>query len=393
MSERPHLTILLGAGSTIGAGLPSTEDITQYVLAPPDEDSDRMSLYANQLFQTIKNLLEQKGGWEVVNFEVLLHAMEQLAPFLGGPAIMPLQDLHRNVLKSFVGLPQEISHMLTEHGALGVFKGALILRILRLLSERIESSSVKEQYLSDLLLSLNERYVLKVFTLNYDHLIDMVELPWVDGFVPDASNFYSTFDSRRFREGARNDDPLLVHLHGSTLFGYSQEGVLEIHKYNKPSAHLAWDKGFTYRNVHGRPLSSGPIISGYSKVEQLFYRSEPYGYYLNGFINSLLNSPRIFILGYGGWDFHINEWLGQFLNFHKKEARIAYVSRSMTLEKTYSGSPNQALVNQINNHFRTSGEMGNIPIYGNEMILECAGFPFQDKNLLNKIASVLGSVR
>jgi hypothetical protein len=389
--ERPHLSVLLGAGSTVGAGIPSTQEITEYVLSPDDELGGVHTDQLNDFVQKLVAILQERGKYKSITFELILHAIEQLEPLLGFANGHDVNDYYRNVLQSFVEIPPAIRNDLTRNGVLGYNKGGVIRRILRLIHKRLEDSERKEKHLSELLLDLNEHFVLKVFTLNYDNLVDLVKLPWADGFVPNNSNFYLKFDAKTFLASLQNDDPLLVHLHGSTHFGYSQEGIFEIHKYVNPTVALNHTdtKGFTNRNIHGRPYLSGPIISGYSKVEQLFFRPVPYGYYLHGFVSSLLSNCRLFILGYGGWDAHINDWILQFLEVHKTLARIAYVAKSMTLDPQFTGSPNRALTDRIMQFFPRAQQPDQIPLYQDRLLLESAEFPFNNADLLDKITTVL----
>ncbi len=137
---------------------------------------------------------------------------------------------------------------------------------------------IKEKQLADLLLRLGKQFDLRLFTLNYDDLVDRVALPWRDGFISNSSNFYQSFEPKQFLEDDKMVASLLVHMHASVLIGYAQEGIYEIHKYKSPEIAMRFldDKGFS-QNDYGRIILCGPLISGLTKVEQLMFRPSPYG--------------------------------------------------------------------------------------------------------------------
>lgn len=379
----PKLNLLLGAGSTISAGMPSTLDIStclESLTAPGQIGKSN----GDRFFASLKDFLVKKGEYKDVNFELMLYALETIEPFLHGnrKSVFEKEDYFRSVVAPFVELSNDakfIEHSQgTRYWRIEAFK-----QIGKLIGDRLSTSTVKEKHLSDLLLRLNSQFGLKVFTLNYDDLVDRVPIEWRDGFIPNNSNYCESFGASQFLADDQSTSPLLVHLHGSTRFGYMQGSYFEIDKYRTPEIagnHLL-DMA-TFQNVHGRLVASGPMISGLSKVEQLLLRPKPYGYYFNSFINNLIANPRLLILGYGGYDRHINDWILESIRVHGDSARIAYVG----------GKGNKALVEQLLIDSRESlAVMERRPHYGKTLVLEPEYFPFSDDQLTEKLASFLES--
>ncbi len=97
-------------------------------------------------------------------------------------------------------------------------------------------------------------------------------------------------------------------------------------------------------------------------------------------MDNLVTNPRLLILGYGGLDRHINEWILQFMRIHGSSARIVYVG----------GHGNSALVNRIITHSPEASRVNNqFPYYGTNLFLDTARFPFEDNQLIEKIVHFL----
>ncbi len=375
------LNLLFGAGSTIGVGLPTTAEITAHLERIGMEASNSY-LKNRTFFSHLKDLLMRRGNFEDVHFELMLYAMEVIFPLLPQKEHFRVPDYFRSVLPAFVDLTEEAQRM-EELGSISSWRGIAFRSISTLISERIATSLDKERHLADFLFVLSKQFKLRVFTLNYDDLVDRVDLSWRDGFLPNNSSFYQVFDAKQFIEEDKNSEALLVHLHGSTRFGYAQDGIFEIHNYSSPerAIHFLDDKGFS-QNVHGRQILSGPMISGLSKIEQLMFRPCPYGYYFNSFMQNLITNNRLLILGYGGWDRHINEWILQFMQVHGSAARIAHIGPCQ----------NKDLLTAIaNNSLQPVKLTDTFHYYGDNVVFEPAVFPFADAETLDTIVRFLAS--
>lgn len=90
----------------------------------------------------------------------------------------------------------------------------------------------------------------------------------------------------------------------------------------------------------GSIVSASPIISGLSKPAKLVHNPEPFGYYYKAFIDSVLESERLLVIGYGARDDHINVWLHQYTKVHKDNRKVVWICKlpgrsvgEMTTEK------------------------------------------------------------
>jgi hypothetical protein len=81
---RPTLNILLGSGSTMSAGIPSTSEITNHLLKPSDANEHLEIKKLAHCFNCLDHILRTRGQYKEVNFELMLHALEQIEPLLNG---------------------------------------------------------------------------------------------------------------------------------------------------------------------------------------------------------------------------------------------------------------------------------------------------------------------
>ena len=320
---KPQLTVLLGAGSTLNLGLtgldgqpigmPSTADLTA-----------RICSMSHTLLPMIHQRLVKK--FRHVDFELFLHAIEQLEPIIAGAE----NDWYRAVLSPFVEIRQDIKP-LHDPLILSDLRRAIIAEIYRAIRERNISPFVQPA-LHRFIHNLEGEFQLSIFTLNYDDIVDGARGTWFDGFVsqviqrPHGEPQIYSFDARHFNKWREAPEPLLCHLHGSVQFGYFLNDI-GMAKYSDP--HAAFEtiegiRGGDRYNV-GQITSASPIISGLSKAAKLVHNPEPFGYYYRAFINSVLETERLLVIGYGVRDEHIDVWLEQFSKNHGKRKKVVWI--------------------------------------------------------------------
>lgn len=215
---RQRLVLLLGAGSTIHAGAPSTDDITDYLCA---HENDRFG-------KVIKGLCEQRGSLGF-NFETVIAAMEALDGYVLDkryPAVVGGE------IGAFTDLMPSYEDFLKTVNTDPFFdlRRALLSVIATFVIDKTESSPTIK--LSAFVNGLREHFDLTVVTLNYDDLIDRTGT-WFDGFVPsNESDQYEVFDHAAFRARVSSEPAVLLHLHGSVRFGrYNGRGGRYVVKY------------------------------------------------------------------------------------------------------------------------------------------------------------------
>jgi SIR2-like domain len=313
--RRPRVLVILGAGSTLHAGAPSTKDIDDLVCGIDDEP----------IRSVVARLREQRieGNF---NFETVLAALEDLDDFsvrknhptawasIGGylaafadylPDFTPAAD------KSFLSARTQV---------IGRIKNFVI-------SRTAEASPDVLRVFFD---QLKTVFDLTVVTLNYDDLIDRAG-DWYDGFsVPANADDAGTFDFAGFPKQSAQHPAVLMHLHGSVRFGFPRfspepprEG--EVVRYGRPVHGLQ-------ATLHppGGIAQPTPIIAGDGKDRWMTRACVPFGYYYSAFINTIQACPRVLVAGYGAGDQHVNSWLREeYPRLHGARRRLVHINSAL----------------------------------------------------------------
>jgi hypothetical protein len=312
---KPSLSVLLGAGSTMmlcpeepTIGMPSTADLSKRIanmkypmavyrgtpiIFGAGHDEPYVHNRPVPVLPLINHALSNEFG--EVDFELILHAIEQLQPLVA--AGEHRKDRYRPVLAAFTEVARR-SNILNYLSVLSIARHEVILEIHQAIRSRILPS--RPLPLHDLVQALEEEFRLAVFTLNYDDVIDRACQTWFDGFT-DACGEASSFDARAFDCWRDAEQPVLVHLHGSVRFGHKRDGI-GLAKYSDAESAfntIKWTRT-SEDYSHGQIVSAGPIISSLNKVAKLSHNPEPFGYYYRAFIDAMLGSERLLVIGYGG---------------------------------------------------------------------------------------------
>jgi hypothetical protein len=243
---KPTLTILLAAGSTanlgigpLPIGMPSTTQLTEAIarMRHPaairagvplifDETQTKASAFPHEvpLLPLITGALRRDFSY--VDFEVILHAVEQLAPLVAGLDANGRSGPKHPVLSTFIELRRD-SDLLYDRVALNAVRRAIIEEIHRRISGCNIALADRAVPLHLFIRRLEAEFRINVFTLNYDDIIDQARPSWFDGFTKPQSPpldglLYNVaaFDPSSFSKWRNAPEPLLAHLHGSVRFGY-----------------------------------------------------------------------------------------------------------------------------------------------------------------------------
>jgi hypothetical protein len=327
---KPKLTILLGAGSTLNlglgppgvvAGMPSTTELTERIArlqypaavrkgAPfvygPDQKYPFSIDKSFPLLPAIHSALS--GAFRDVDFELILHAVEQLQPLVVSADPGYLSDRYHPVIGAFTEVRRRFD-LLCDWTVLLAVRRSIISEIYTAINSKSVNKSGGPLPLHTFIQILEKEFQISVFTLNYDDLVDGARLSWFDGFTGPVEEpaqvpalGVSAFDARSFDKWRDANEPVLAHLHGSVRFGYlrSQFGV---GKYSDSQAAVeSLEVSVSDQHSAGQIVSASPIISGLSKVAKLALNPEPFGYYYRAFIDAVLGSKRLLVIGYGARD-------------------------------------------------------------------------------------------
>lgn len=306
--DKDRLVILLGAGSTIRAGAPSTEQITQHV---------RSLGLKNGILKAVVDGLETQRGRNGFNFETVIYALDELEEYFLRKKRPDAWDLVGGVLSAFTScLYQDLE---SEHDPFVFHR--LGLAVLRSIAEFVwtKTKDASPTELRRFLDRLRDQFRLTVFTLNYDDIVDCAG-NWFDGFA-DAQSMdgpHSGFNTSQFRARFHMESESLAHLHGSVRFGYSGGSTPELVKYDMADQAL--------KSLEDPPANaSSQIISGFQKETKLLRTPVPFGYYYQAFTEAILDTPRLLLAGYGGWDPHVSTWFEQFTHVHGERWRVVAI--------------------------------------------------------------------
>jgi hypothetical protein len=409
---KTRLTVLLGAGSTVSLnpaipslrGMPSTDDLTARISRMQfpkiilngtpflQTDKDKKPFALSEGVPFLRLLVRALSNtFESVNFELILHAIEQLLPFASMRAGAVSSDQFHPAIAAFVEMLKHCE-ALNDWPLLRVARESVISEIHSEIQNRAFQLP-KELPLHKLIVALAEEFQLAIFTLNYDDVVDGARTDWFDGFVGNKEGSTggayweaNSFDAQAFDLWRDSNEPVLVHLHGSVRFGPSRQGF-DLVKYSNTVAAGEAIKAISRsdKSSGGQIVSSDSIISGLNKAARLTLNPVPYGYYYRALIDSLLSNERLLVIGYGARDEHVNTWLGQFGVKHAERRRVGWVGMlkgemvgEHTLEKRMIALLSDGKFEDFR-HYSAPGKPNALMECGCKLRLGAAGFPLPEE--------------
>ena len=312
---RPRILVILGAGSTLHAGAPSTQEI-----------DDRVFRIETEPIKSVVGRLQSQRTEGNFNFETVLAALEELDDFNLRKRQPTAWSRIGGYLAAFTDyLPDFIP--ITDNSFLTA-RIQLIGGIKNFVIDRTENSSADR--LRSFFDTLRTVFDLTVVTLNYDDLIDRAGV-WYDGFNEQSSTTdNSTFDFSGFHHQSIHHPAVLMHLHGSVrfsfpAFGFESLRVGEIIRSVRP------ERGLHAMLDPPRGIAQPtPIIAGDGKDRFMTRACVPFGYYYSAFINTIMTCSRLLVAGYGAGDQHVNSWLQEeYPRLHGARRRIVHINPSL----------------------------------------------------------------
>ena len=267
-----------------------------------------------------------------VDFELILHAVEQLDPIVGSIEDNRRVDRYRAVLSAFVEVNRRFD-LLNDASLLLTVRPLIFIEIYNMMTGI--PVGAQPPALPAFIRRLESEFKIGVFTLNYDDIVDGARGSWFDGFTRPVAQSpggrvwsANGFDARSFNNWRDAADPLLVHLHGSVRFGYAPGEFIPV-KYSDSQAALQSVQGTRVGDTYsaGQIVSASPLISGLSKAAKLVHNPEPFGYYYRAFIDAVLSSERLLVIGYGARDDHFNVWLEQYSKVHGDNRKVVWICK------------------------------------------------------------------
>ncbi|WP_323989075.1 SIR2 family protein [Nguyenibacter sp. L1] len=307
---RPRVLVILGAGSTLHANAPSTQDIDDLIFKMEDST-----------ISSVVRLLKEQRTARHFNFEAVLAALEELDEFSRRKKYPTNLANKGGYLAAFTDWMPDFTS--SGDAPFTELRLQLIGKIKNFVIERTHSSSPER--LKSFFDNLRAYFDLTVVTLNYDDLIDRSG-EWYDGFVPAQHNHNGEFDYDGFPQRSMQESTVLLHLHGSVRFTFP------------PFSPVPSPKGEIVRSSsakYGLPVTlhpsqgieqPSPIIAGGGKDRWMTRACVPFGYYYNAFINTAQLCSRVIVAGYGGGDEHVNSWLVEHSRLHGDRRRVVNIN-------------------------------------------------------------------
>lgn len=320
--SKTAITILAGSGFSEGLGFPSTHNISEKILRSGGPALSQGNEFPVNISKAVNKAL--LSYYDEVNFEILLHAIETLDSLANRSLSTPdeFKSIHsafmdpsprwqelfeiRNHSEAGAHIVQAIIYMLSEHDRLCKQP------------EKLDSARTLFETLRD------AGALIRFYNLNYDLNAEYV-CGGFDGFFPSSEDI-SLFNREEFMRRAESE-PILLHLHGAINYGISSdEQQVRIVKYADGQENcLKNKKWWLTRQSQARELVGvSPIVSGLRKMDKMFWA--PFGYYNVSFLRSLMTCPNLFIIGYGGRDTYIDDWMAEVRELHGERFRIAIVT-------------------------------------------------------------------
>jgi hypothetical protein len=314
MADKSTVSLLLGAGFSQGLLLPGVAALTDAVIARAEPRE-----LSAATWETLRSFDPES------NFETLFHALETLYSIT---TTRPTGTT-RAMASAFATLNARWDGVTGENlvelyrSCLGVLHGTLTDS-----ADAVECSPTSRyEGTAELLDRVRETFALRVFDLNYDDVAERMVHVVRDGFTTDATSRFNYSD-------LCCDDGRVewCHVHGSIRFemvppGSGPKGAVDPHIVKHPSRHAAAPTFSQTVSIVGQDSEvafMGPIISSLRKLGK--GRFDPFGIYHHRFVSALLGCPRLIVIGYGGNDTHISDWLYEWRRVHRDQARLVWVT-------------------------------------------------------------------
>jgi len=262
------------------------------------------------------------GSYKDFNFELVLHALETLVTLAATDVTTP--DWLRPAYTAFSDVSRRWEPLLSEF-QLTPLIGNVIKTIVEEINKSCEAlDAAALERVRAFVEDMARNYRCRLFTLNYDDLLERSGITFYDGFNGrnfDASGFATSWDKT----------DLLCHLHGYIRFGLSDAPTSAIETFPTAAEALARPSFLTQIAQSGDRILLGTIVSGLRKTDKVLYT--PYSYYHIALIQSIISSPKILVIGYGGYDTYVNQWLINAKTIHGEALRLAWITAPTETEE------------------------------------------------------------
>ena len=350
--NKKRLTVLIGAGAIVEATGISTASITKKVIKEcrgykisPDKNQSVVDYICKEYWETFgredplynpysKSKLDVVVKY--VNFEDIFHVIELLMGYTLSPTIKKYTSAYKvftRISPKFANIDR-MSVLSSAHKIINVIND--------IVAEYNCQYEQKSCYFCDFLREFEKKYILNVFTLNYDTWCEQSLREYDDGFRQiEGYNNIQRFSISDYRNSCEKDVNTIAHLHGSILFGDSDfrntntnkyaymdgsDCLYKYDSYKKASDYRLRSFKTNFTNQAGESILASNIITGLMKTDKLLWN--PLMEYEHHFYRNLTSNNRLLIVGYGFPDKYINSMLWRFQSENCNDRRVMLITKA-----------------------------------------------------------------
>lgn len=302
---KPRALVIVGAGASVEFGIPGTIGFGELI-----DDAVRNDAWCSRTggtdvyFEIRDQLLSYYQSNAEAHFERVYHVLHELGTLRLTPGAIPK---FRPVMYPFIKLQKPYEDMALRSAA-----QAMLQAIYTTCSGLCGSPKVALDSLKAILSILEDRFVPRIYTTNYDDFLQQSGTDnYVTGFTRAIGNC-QLFDPEDYWSDW--DRPGCFHIHGSVRMGFphSRSGGInigEIGWFHSRADALPYGtfNGSGIDRMDGTGLMRSAIITGLDKLGRL--QQSPFASYYAGLAREAMEADVIFVLGSGLADLHLNTWL------------------------------------------------------------------------------------
>ena len=321
---KSKITLLLGAGATKPWGGLLTNEMTKIVLKTPNSLTKISSQPIGFFLQDVLAKYYQCEP-NNINFEIILNAIEYLYEFYREknlpnpiwtkpvfPGLFEIidvidQEINNNI--TFGGTDSNHNKSIFLHNCYKEIIQNIICNVKNYSNKFKESDYSFNTSFAEFINYLNNKYIIRAYTLNYDNIFKEIE------GLPDFYNGFNLIDGvdRYNYKNIILDSNIncFYNLHGSIFFesesirSFNTNGIPSFEyqfTFNTDTIRFGFDIPPEDDNI-GRSLIISPIITGQQKLLKTLI--EPFNAYNHSFRRDCLESDFIMLIGYSFSDGHI----------------------------------------------------------------------------------------
>lgn len=375
---KKRLLILTGSGATISWGAKKTTEITD-ILKNCDVFKTKSNINVGQkIYDELEKYYKNK---DLITFETIINVVETLYYYYFNKNY---EDASNSYLTSELPsiffekcwcddlfyfeyseteLNSVVSHFNRRNTSESVhllwiyqYYIHLVVKEVKRYSNNIKNPTDKVPTYNELLYRffkrLDEQYIIRSYTLNYDNLVKQIcngKEMFFDGFkvTPFENNGNSFYKADLEKIITDKTSNICYNLHGSAYYNFLEDkGEQEYYKTDEVILEKYTNESIDSRNNlanSGEFVLNSRIITGYKKLQRTF--TEPFKAFNYSFYTECMDAEVALIIGYSFSDPHINSCLKHCIINECKIIIVDFIEGSIQNDKLFRKLKSQVLNN------------------------------------------------